>query len=249
MDGAAAGQEIYIVNAVRNSLRYGNCNPLEDGYGINLLPLATFSMDFYRDDSCLEFIPKGISEVSETNLELLAKMHKAITIIQFKIETEIIGRNVSYKMESHNLLHKIDFSQKTVMVRDEKYSLKDNFFPTVSWEDPYAITPEERIVIERLKKNFLRSEKLQKHVELLFAKGSIYKKYNGNLLYHGCIPMDRNGTFSTIEIEGESFKGRELLQELDRLARIGYYNREKNTNRDIFWYLWFGPCSPPFWKR
>jgi fructose-1,6-bisphosphatase-3 len=254
--GAAAGSEACIATVLRTCIRYANLRIIEDGYGINLLPLATFAMDFYDEDNCLAFKPKIENEKKYTNKEinLFAKMHKAIAIIQFKLEGEIIKRRPSFCMEDRLLLNKINYEEGTINLDGIIYKLKDNKFPTINPENPYELIPEEVELIEKLKISFLNSEKLQKHVSFLFAKGSMYLKYNSNLLYHGCIPLNDDGSFKKVKIgeSGKEYSGKAYLDRLDILVREGYfYNNNpeaKLYGMDIIWYLWNGAYSPLFGK-
>ncbi|MGL5577584.1 MAG: fructose-bisphosphatase class III, partial [Fusobacteriaceae bacterium] len=223
--GAGAGHLGSIANAVRVSMRYGNNDTLEDSYGVNLLPLASLALEQYRDDPCSEFMPKMGGTVTEKNISLISKMHKCISIIQFKVEGDIISRNPQFKMENRNFLHKIDFQKGIIEIDGNFYSLKDKNFPTVDPDTPYLLTEDEKSVIEGLQKSFLSSEKLQKHIELMFSNGSIYKKHNGNLLYHGSIPMTETGEFSSLNIFGEDLMGRTLLDKFDQVAREGYLSK------------------------
>ncbi|NLM13496.1 MAG: fructose-1,6-bisphosphatase, partial [Epulopiscium sp.] len=188
--GAAAGSEACIANVLRTSLRYSNLDTIEDGYGINILPLVTFAMEYYKDDECLVFMPNNVenNNINEKDAKLIAKMHKAITILQFKLEGEIIKRRPYFNMDDRLLLDKIDYKEGTITLEGKKYKLKDTYFPTIDPNNPYQLIPEEKEIIEKLKSSFLNSEKLQSHVRFLLSNGSMYLKYNSNLLYHGCIP-------------------------------------------------------------
>lgn len=247
---AAAGHKAAIANVIRICSRYSNTDILEDVYGINLLPLATFAMDTYADDNCTQFIPKDSR--NKKNDSLMSKIHKAITIIQFKIEAEIIKKNPIFNMEHRILLDKIDFERGTVHIDGVDYPLTDTKFPTIDPKNPLELTPEEREIIHKLKKSFVHSEKLQKHVKFLFAKGSMFLKYNSNLLFHGCIPVDENQEFVKVNICGKTLSGKKYLEELDRVCREGYFNKtdpeRKERAIDYMWYLWCGPYSPLFGK-
>ena len=247
---AAAGHKAAIANVIRICSRYSNTDILEDVYGINLLPLATFAMDTYADDDCTQFIPKDSR--NKKNDSLMSKIHKAITIIQFKIEAEIIKKNPIFNMEHRILLDKIDFEKGTVHIDGVDYPLTDIKFPTIDPKNPLELTPEEREIIHKLKKSFVHSEKLQKHVKFLFAKGSMFLKYNSNLLFHGCIPVDENQEFVKVNICGKTLSGKKYLEELDRVCREGYFNKtdpeRKERAIDYMWYLWCGPYSPLFGK-
>lgn len=252
---AAAGCKACIANVLRISLKYSNVDVIEDMYGINLLPLATFALRYYKEDPCINFIPNLKEEECYVNNEedLIAKMHKSITIIQFKLEAEIIRRRKEFKMDKRLLLDKIDYKEGTVTIGGKTYELKDKNFPTVNKDDPFKITDEEGVLIDKLVSSFINSEKLQKHVSFLFSKGSLYLKYNSNLLFHGCIPLNSDKTFKEMEIEGNLYKGRELLEKFEVLARKGYFNKvcleEKLYGMDIMWYLWCGPASSLFGKE
>ncbi|GKX67892.1 fructose-1,6-bisphosphatase [Inconstantimicrobium mannanitabidum] len=252
--GAAAGVKACIANVLRISARYSNLDIIEDIYGINLLPLATFALRYYGEDSCKQFIPK-INEENIYNsheIELIAKMHKAITIIQFKLEYEIIKRRPEFKMDHRLLLDKINYENGTIKLGENIYNLNGNLFPTIDSKDPFKLTEDEKILIEKLESSFVNSEKLQKHIAFLFAKGSIYLKYNSNLLFHGCIPLNEDMSFKTMTINGKQYKGRLLLEKFESLAREGYFYKrdtsEKQYGMDIMWYLWNGAASSLFGK-
>jgi fructose-1,6-bisphosphatase-3 len=253
--GAASGSEVCMANVIRNSARYANLSTIEDGYGINLLPLATFAMDFYGDDTCEKFLPKIEYNTNYTvsELQLITKMHKAISVIQFKLEGEIIKRHPEFKMDSRLLLNNIDFNDGTITIDEKKYSLNDTKFPTIDPKNPYKLLDEELELIEKLKSSFMNSEKLNKHVRFLFSNGSLYLKFNSNLLYHGCIPLNEDGSFTEVTIENKKYKGKALLDRLDILAREGFFYKEntetKQYGMDIMWYLWTGPSSPLFGKE
>ncbi len=254
--GAAAGSEACIATVLRICARYANLDTIEDGYGINLLPLATFALEFYKNDECLSFIPKlqGSENYSDKDIRLIAQMHKAIAIIQFKLEGEIIKRRPYFDMEDRLMLNKINFEEGTINLGGKVYKLNDSNFPTIDSKNPYELTTEERELIEKLKSSFLNSEKLQKHIRFLFAKGSMYLQYNSNLLYHGCIPLNEDGSFKRVKIgiTGKEYSGKALLDRLEILAREGYFYKNnpqaKLYGMDITWYLWTGPDSPLFGK-
>ena len=250
--GAAAGQLACIANVIRMSARYGNLDTLEEGYGINLIPLATFALETYADINCDAFSIKYNTDYNTKDLSLDMKMHKAIAVIQFKLEGNVILRRPEFQMEGRLLLDKIDYDKKTVTIDGKPYTMKDVDFPTVDPANPYALTPEEEQVMERLRQAFTKCEKLQSHVRFLFARGGLYKVYNSNLLYHGCVPMDEEGNFKTLTIDGESYRGKALYDVLDHYARKGYYSKnnpaEMQKGQDIIWYIWAGPNSPVFGK-
>lgn len=250
--GAASGQPACIANVVRMSARYGNLDTLEEGYGINLIPLATFAMETYADVDCEAFAIKYNTDYNTKDLSLDMKMHKAMAIIQFKLEGQIIRRHPEFGMDDRLLLDKIDYEKKTVLVEGKEYAMKDTDFPTVNPANPYELTPEEEQVIERIRQAFVKCEKLQTHVRFLYSKGGLYKVHNSNLLYHGCVPMDEEGCFSKVNIYGKEYSGKALYDVLDHYARKGYYSnqdiREKQKGQDILWYIWTGPNSPVFGK-
>lgn len=250
--GAAAGEKTCIANAVRISSRYANLDVLEDVYGINLLPLATFASDVYKDDPCKEFIPKvDKDEFNTREISLIAKMHKAISIIQFKLEGEIISRHPEYEMDHRLLLDKVDYESGIITIKGKEYDLVDRNFPTIDPASPFRLTGEEHDVVDKLVRSFSMSDKLQKHINFLFSKGSIYLKYNGNLLIHGGVPLNDDGSFMSMELEGQRYSGKALLDKMEALVREGYYGSDgskKDYGRDLFWYLWTGKCSSLFGK-
>ena len=249
--GAASGEKTCIANALRISARYSNLDIIEDIYGINILPLATFSLETYKDDPCTCFMPKG-EEISTKQKSLVAKMHKAISIIQFKLEGEIINRRPEFEMNHRLLLNKINYDEGTINIKGKDYRLKDNNFPTIDKNNPYKLTKEEEIVIEKLVSSFKNSEKLQKHVSFLFSKGSIYLVSNGNLLIHGCVPLNEDKSFMKMKLQGKEYRGRELMDKMETLSREGYFFKDKTKQKqygmDIMWYLWTGQCSSLFGK-
>ncbi len=250
--GAAAGSLACIANVIRMSARYGNLDTLEEGYGINLIPLATFAMEQYADVNCDIFSIKFNTDYNTKDLSMDMKMHKAIAIIQFKLEGQIIKRRPEFMMEDRLLLDKIDYEKKEITIDGKKYPMRDVDFPTVDPENPYVLTQEEAELMERLRQAFSRCEKLQKDVRFLFSKGGLYKVHNSNLLYHGCVPMDEDGNFIKVDIFGKEYSGKALYDILDNYARKGYYGRrdsgEKSKGEDILWYIWTGPNSPVFGK-
>lgn len=250
--GAASGSTALMATIVRIAARYGNLDTLEEGYGINLVPLATFAMETYRDTDCSQFAIKYNTDYNTKDLSLDMKMHKAITIIQLKLEGQLIKRRPEFGMDDRLLLEQIDFEKGTVKVGDKEYPMNDMDFPTIDPKNPYALTPEEEIVVERLHHTFKHSEKLQRHVRFLFSKGSLYKVHNSNLLYHGCVPLEEDGSFSEVNVYGKKYKGKALYDVLENYARKGYYavndRDEKKRGQDIMWYIWAGPDSPVFGK-
>lgn len=249
--GAAAGQRGCIANVVRICARYGNLDILEDGYGINLLPLATFAMNTYGDDPCTCFRLKGEPEYGEGEMLLDVKMHKAISIIQFKVEGQIIRKNPGFKLNSRNLLHHINFETGMIEIDGKEYQMLDMNFPTIDPKKPYTLTREEEDIMERLQKAFIHCEKLQRHMRFLLNKGGLYKVYNNNLLYHGCVPLTENGELKSARVYGHSYKGKGLYEAMESYVRKGFYAldpREKERGRDLMWYIWLGEGSPLFGK-
>ena len=250
--GAASGHLACIANVIRMAARYGNLDTLEEGYGINLIPLATFALDTYKDTDCEAFAIKYNTDYDTKDLSLDMKMHKAIAILQFKLEGQLIMRRPEFAMQDRLLLEHVDYEQKALVIDGVSYPMRDVDFPTVNRNRPYELTPEEEQVMERLRQAFVKCEKLQKHVRFLFSKGGLYKIYNSNLLYHGCVPMDEEGNFNKVNVYGEEYSGKELYDILEHYARKGYYShnnlQEKLKGQDIIWYIWAGPNSTVFGK-
>ena len=249
--GAAAGQRGCIANVIRICARYGNLDILEDAYGINLLPLATFALNVYKDDPCECFQLKADSGHTPGEKLMNIKMHKAISIIQFKVEGQIIKKNPGFKMEKRNLLHHIDYEAGTIELDGKTYELLDKNFPTIDPKKPYALTKEEEDIMERLERAFLNCEKLQRHMRFLLNKGGLYKVYNNNLLYHGCVPLNEDGSLKNVRIYGHSYKGKGLYEVLESYVRKGFYaldGKEKERGKDMMWYIWLSENSPLFGK-
>ncbi len=247
--GAASGSRALIANMLRISLRYNNLDTLEDAYGINLMPLATFAMKHYANDPCMLFEAKTPGE--ERDGKLVRQMHKAISIIQFKLEGQVVMRNPEFKMNDRLLLDKIDYKKGTITINGKTYELLDKNFPTIDPKNPYELTAEENDVITKLENSIKNSERLQKHIEFLLTHGSMYLTFNSNLLYHGCIPMQKEGNFTKVFVEKGEFSGKELCDNYDRVARKAYQHRfqkGENITADYLWYLWCGPDSPLFGK-
>ena len=256
--GAAAGSEACIANVIRVSLRYTNTETLESGYGISLLPLASFAMERYGDDPCTQFMPKltddlvRLTKVDDYEQQLLARMQKAITIIQLKLEGQVIQRRPHYQMADRLLLDKIDHRRGTLSFEGQDFELIDTFFPTIDPDAPYELTSRERMLIDRLKQSFRDSSKLQAHARFLFAKGSMYLVYNGNLLYHGCIALNEDGTFVELHLKDRDVSGKAYLDRVERLARQGYFAvdpEKRQYGQDAMWYLWSGARSSLFGKN
>ncbi len=250
--GAAAGNPACIANVIRISAKYGNLNTLEDGYGINLIPLVRFALDKYAKDPCEVFhLDYREDEYDVKDVQLDEKMHKAIAIIQFKLEGQLIKKHPEFQMDHRLLLDKMDLEKGTVEVEGKTYPLKDTCFPTIDRNNPYELSPEEADVVDRLVTAFINCEKLQKHIRFLFTKGSLYKVYNGNLLYHGCVPFNEDGTFKKVRIYDGEYSGKALYDVLEHYARKGYYSidkTEKQKGLDILWFIWQNANSPVFGK-
>ncbi len=249
--GAAAGQRGCIANVIRICARYGNLDILEDGYGINLLPLATFALNTYKDDPCNCFQLKGDSGHGKNEMLMDIKMHKAISVIQFKTEGQIIKKNPGFEMEDRNLLHHINYEEGTIEINGKIYKMLDNYFPTIDPKNPYALTKEEEDIMERLEKAFLNCEKLQRHMKFLLNKGALYKVHNNNLLYHGCVPLNEDGSLKEVRIYGKSYKGKSLYEILESYVRKGFYAIdpvERERGKDMMWYIWLHENSPLFGK-
>lgn len=255
--GAMAGNRACQCNVIRLSLRYANMTTLEEGYGINLMPLATFAMDTYGDDPCEEFIPKISSadsaRVDEKSIRLAALMHKAITVLQFKEEAAIIKRHAKWKMSDRLMLNYIDYDKGTITLNGKEYPLKSNSFPTIDPKHPNRLTPEEKQLMDKINHSFQVSEKLHKHIRLLLQHGCMYAVFNNNLLFHASIPLDEDGKLKEVEIiPGTTSSGKDLLYNIGMLIRSAFQTdstpEERNYAIDYFLYLWCGPDSPLFDK-
>ncbi len=251
--GAAAGNPACIATVVRNSIRYGNLDVVEEGYGINMLPLATFALKAYKDDPCTRFVFK-VAPSGADNMEsdLIKKMHKAIAIIRFKLEGQLIKKWPEYGMKERLLLEHIDYEQGTIELEGRTYKLLDTSFPTIDPADPYRLTEGEEEVIQRLRSSFIHCEKLKNHVGLLLKKGSMYKVYNGNLLFHGCIPMEEDGSFAKVNIYGKEYSGKALFDILETYVRKAFFSDdrlERQKGSDIMWYIWTAPYSPLYGRN
>lgn len=254
--GAYAGNDCSMTNVVRISLRYGNLDTLEEGYGINLLPLATMAIETYTQENLDLFKPKiknAQKRYSNQEIRVIAQMHKAISVIQWKLEGELIMRHPDYHMDDRLLLNKIDYKNGVIDIDGNIYPLKDNEFPTIDPSDPYKLTDAEQKVVKLLHNGFVNSEKLRKHVEFLLHNGSFYLARNNNLLYHASIPMDESGNFRKVKIMDEEYSGKRLLDRLDTLVQVACrrspkMDEEKAYAVDYMWYLWCGPDSPSFDK-
>lgn len=255
--GAMAGNRACQCNVIRLSLRYANMTTLEEGYGINLMPLATFAMDTYGNDPCEEFIPKISSadsaRIDDKSKRLAALMHKAITVLQFKEEAAIIKRHAKWQMADRLMLNFIDYEKGTITLNGKEYPLKSNSFPTIDPEHPNRLTPEEKQLMDKINHSFQVSEKLHKHIRLLLQHGCMYAVYNNNLLFHASIPLNEDGKLKEVEIvPGTKCSGKDLMYNIGMLIRSAFQSdstpEERNYAIDYFLYLWCGPDSPLFDK-
>ena len=251
--GAATGNKICIANVIRTSCRYNTLSTLEEGYGISLRPLVTFALRTYGNDDCKEFIPKSEEAVDaeDYDIKVIAKMHKAISIIQLKLEGQLVLKHPNYKMNKLAKLQDVDFKNKKYIRDGKKYNLIVDNFPTIDFSSPYELTFEENELMKKLTHAFRHSQKLQQHVDFLFSHGSMYLAYNNNLLYHGCIPTNNDGTFTKFYDEiGKEYSGKEYLNYCDRKARACYYSKVWNSDEtDFFYFLWCGEISPLYGKN
>ena len=253
--GAAAGNKACIANVIRICTRYDNLHTLEVGYGISLRPLVTFAMNTYGNDPCPNFkaVASTKDAMYDADLASLSKISKAIAIMQFKLEGQLIEKHPYYEMDALRLLDKVDYEKYTVTIDGKEYPMNNTFFPTIDPADPYKLSDEEAAVMDRLQRAFLESELLQDHVQFLFAKGSLYKCVNGNLLFHGCMPLTDDGKFDNILTSDGYMSGKEWFDYADRLVRTGYFGKASDKNKqrgiDFFWYLWCGYKSPLFGKK
>lgn len=249
--GASLGQRGCIAHVVRNCARYGNLSILEDAYGINVLPLASFALEAYKDDPCVAFGLKGNPDLPPQELEMNVKIQKAMAIIQFKVEAQLIDENPGFGLEGRKLLDKIDYERGMVMLDGIEYELTDTVFPTVDPADPYRLTPEEEDVMQRLEQAFTGCEKLQRHMRFFLDAGSLYKICNGNLLFHACVPLNADGSLMETEVFGETYKGRALYDVMERYVRAAFDDADPELakrGRDLLWYMWLGEGSPLFAK-
>ena len=251
--GAAAGNDACICNVLRLSLRYANLATLEEGYGINLVPLATFALEVYGNDPCTEFIPKVLKDdgrMDEKTLQLTAKMHKAIAVMQFKTEAQIFHRHPEWQMEDRCLLEHIDLKRGTCTIGGKEYEMKDCNVPTV--KGGVGLSPEEEHLMQKLHHSFRVSEKLRKHIRTILSHGCMYNICNQNLLFHASVPLNDDGTLKDVEILGKKYQGRQLMEYIGQLVRSAYQNdtpqEQKAYARDYFLYLWCGKDSPLFDK-
>lgn len=254
--GAAAGNDACMCSVIRLSLRYANLATLEDGYGINLVPLATFAMDTYGDDPCEEFLPKtdgGAGYVDERTQQLIAKEHKAIAVLQFKLEAQLYEKHPEWGMEDRALFNYIDYEKGTIRVDGKEYELTSCNFPTVDPRHPNVLTADEHELIGKLHHSFEVSEKLHKHIRLMLAHGCMYAIYNNNLLFHASVPLNADGSLKDVEIyPGHKCAGQKLMTDVGMLIRSAFQSDTASADRDYaidyFLYLWCGPDSPLFDK-
>ena len=254
--GAAAGNVACICNVIRLSLRYANLTTLEEGYGINLVPLATFAMETYGDTACKEFVPKSSGEsmkLDEKTMRLTALMHKAIAVLQFKVEAQLFEKHPHWQMTDRAMLRHIDYTRGVITLDGKEYQLASNEFPTIDPNNPLELTPEEKMLAKRLRHSFKVSEKLQRHVRLLLQHGCMYAIYNNNLLFHASVPLNDDATLKEVEVfPGQTLSGRKLLHKIGMLVRTAYQKDAEPEEReyaiDYFLYLWCGPDSPLFDK-
>lgn len=251
--GAATGHLACIAAVIRTSIRYGNLDLLEEGYGINMLPLATLAMKVYENDPCDRFVQKdNNSNTTKIENEMVRKMHKAIAIIRFKLDGQLIQKYPEFGMEEQCRLHNIDFEKGTITIEGKKYNMEDMNLPTVDPKNPYELTEDEREVMMRLKSSFRHCEKLQKHAKFLLKHGSLYRIYNDNLLYHGCVPMDKKGNFTKVNVFGKEYSGKALYDVLESYVRKAFFSKskeERERGRDLIWYLWTAPNSPIYGRH
>jgi fructose-1,6-bisphosphatase-3 len=248
--GAALGQKSLVATALRIALRYGNLEFLEERYGVNMRPLARFAMNYYPEPDPELFEPQLINkELDKNEIKIMSQMQKAIAIIQFKLEGQLIKKHPEFKMNEALYLEKIDYDNYTLHINGKEYELIDKDFPTISAEDPYSLSSWEEEVIEQLSYSFKNNDKLQEDIKFLFNNGSMYKVYNGNLLFHGCVPLTEAGDFSTVEVNGEKYSGKKLMDFFDDIVRRSYSSQKEDADfKDWLWYLWRGELSPLFGK-
>lgn len=253
--GATAGNDACICNVLRLSLRYANLATLEEGYGINLVPLATFAMDTYADDPCTEFMPKLLKGMSmdDKTMQLTAKMHKAISVIQFKEESRIFKRRPEWNMSDRCMFDHVDYSRGVCVIDGREYEMTSNNFPTINPQQPSELTNEEKLLMEKLHHSFTVSEKLHKHISYMLSHGCMYAIYNSNLLFHASVPLNADGTLKEVELyPNKRYSGCQLMQRIGMLIRSAFTNdtpeEERNYAIDYFLYLWCGKDSPLFDK-
>ena len=249
--GAAAGSPLCILTVLKTTLAYNNVDTLERGYGIPLRCLEHYAEEYYAQSDLTRWMPHAdpnATDVRPANLARVARMHKAVTVLMLKLEAEVIARNPDFEMQGRDYLRQIDYDAGTVRCGDKVYPLLDCDFPTVDPTAPERLLPREEDIIARLVRDFKGSEKLQKHVEFLFSQGSVYSCVNGNLLYHGAVPMDEDGQFTAVRFWDAEYSGKRWFDCCDRCARMGYFAPEgswqRQVGQDFLWYLWCGAVSP-----
>ena len=247
--GATLGNQACIATVVRNSARYNNIGTLEDAYGINIRPLSTFAQEAYKNDNCEKFLPKEFdyNKYDNSDRKLIAKIHKAITIIQFKLEGQMIKKHPEYNLNDRLLLDKMDLKKGFVLIDGKKYEINDTNFPTINQENPYELTSKEKEVMDRLTESFIHSPSLNNHINFLFSKGEMYTVFNNNLLFHGCIPMNEDGTFKKVQFLGKELAGKVYFDEINEAVNKAYMTKQEELI-DIMWFLWLSPESPFFGK-
>ena len=250
--GAAAGNPVLIANVIRIAMRYNNFDVLEDGYGLNLRALAVFAAATYKNDECRLYMPNALDDniYDPVDLDLAAKMHKAITTIQMKLEGQLIAKHPEWEMSDRDIFGRTDFINGTVNINGKFHELLDKSFPTVDPASPLTLSEGEAELMKVLKASFRHSEKLQRHIRFIYSKGAMYKTCNNNLLFHGCIPMDENGNFQSVNILGQNYSGKALLDKLGELVNQAYFGsgKDKEYAGDLMWYLWCGAKSPLYGK-
>lgn len=253
--GAAAGNDCCIANVLRLSLRFGNTATLEDGYGINLLPLASFAIEHYGDDECLNYMPKCEPKEGESEAKsrkLIAKMHKAITVIQYKLEAKMSIQHPEWQKDNHLLLSRLDLAKGVMKVNGEEYPLCDTYFPTLIKDNPNELTPAEEELVKQLHHTFRVSDKLQRHIKCILQHGCMYSICNSNLLFHASVPLNEDGSLKSVSLMGKEYKGRELMHKIGMVVRSAFNTdtpkAERAYAKDYFWYLWCGKESPLFDK-
>ena len=247
--GAVAGNQVCMFSVLRKAISYNNFDCLEDGYGLNLRPLSSYAARIYEGDPCTAFKPHllDFNQYDPVDVSLAAKMHKEAAIIMFKLEGQLIARNPQFEMDDRRLLHRMDLTRGVVNIGGEEYKLTDTNFPTIDPADPYALTREEQDIVDTISASFQHSERLRRHIDFIVTHGSMYKNYNGNLLFHGCIPSNEDGSFMEVRVGSSYYHGKALMDVLDNKVRRGYYSG-RTADTDLFWYMWIGAKSPLFGK-
>lgn len=253
--GAALGNPALIAGVIRQGIRYNTFDLFEDGYGFNLRPLSIFAAEVYGDDPCTIFRPKDVYNINlfdTVDPDLGAKMQKAMAVIQFKLEGQLVRRRPEYGMEDRDLLSRVDYEKGTVRIDGVDYPLLDSHFPTVDPKDPLKLTPGEEELMNALTASFRHSSRLQKHMRFFISNGALFLKHNGQLMYHGCVPMTEKGEFAKMKLDGHQLSGAKLFEYIDAKARDAWYLEYNSPGqveaRDFLWYLWCGPLSPIFGK-